>query len=37
MGQTTLRQTGEQVDLGVEGFDEPAQRRDPRLTTVRAS
>ncbi len=31
MGQPTLRQTGEQVYLGVERFDEPAQRRDPLL------
>ena len=30
MGQPTLHQTGEQVDLRVERFDEPAQRRDPR-------
>ena len=30
MGQPTLRQTGEQVNFGVERFDEPAQRRDPR-------
>ena len=29
MGQPTLRQTGEQVNFGVERFDEPAQRRDP--------
>src|SRR6478752_2338596 len=31
MAQPTLRQSGEQVDLRVEGFDEPAQRRDPLL------
>ena len=29
MGQPTLHQTGEQVDLRVEPFDEPTQRRDP--------
>ena len=31
MGQSTLRQSGEQVDLRVEGVDEPVQRGDPRL------
>ena len=31
MAQPTLHQTGEQVDLRVEPFDEPAQGRDPLL------